>query len=117
MAIDFRSGPYLQASVGHHGAILRKWLKDYYCTAEVDIDTGELYRDPKTGFGRLTPLEKGGEVIVQVPEESLFPGYWGNKKATDKKFERNLFKNGDLWYRTGDALRRTPDGHWFFMDR
>src|SRR3954454_10164130 len=34
-----------------------------------------------------------------------------------KKFERNVFKKGDLWYRSGDALRRTNDGRWFFLDR
>lgn len=22
-----------------------------------------------------------------------------------------------MWYRTGDALRRTKDGRWYFMDR
>ena len=32
-------------------------------------------------------------------------------------FERNVFKKGDLFYRTGDALRRDADGLWFFMDR
>lgn len=43
--------------------------------------------------------------------------YWGNNKATQKKFERDVFVKGDLYYRTGDALRRTPDGRWFFQDR
>jgi acyl-CoA synthetase (AMP-forming)/AMP-acid ligase II len=72
--INVCRGPYLQKAVGHHGAILRNYFKNYYMTAEVDIDTGDLYRDPKTGFGRLTPLEVGGEVIVNVPDVSLFPG-------------------------------------------
>jgi hypothetical protein len=49
-------------------------MRDYYATVEVDHETGDLFRDPKTGFGNRTPLEKGGEVIVQVPQESLFPG-------------------------------------------
>jgi len=111
------SGPYLQACVGHHGWIMRTYFRNYYATAEVDLDTGDLYRDPKTGFGRRTPLEVGGEAIVQVPNVTLFPGYWRNPDATGKKFVRDLFKKGDLWYRTGDALRRTPDGRWFFLDR
>lgn len=34
-----------------------------------------------------------------------------------KKFERDVFKKGDLWYRSGDALRRTDDGKWLFLDR
>lgn len=28
-----------------------------------------------------------------------------------------MFKKGDLYYRSGDALRRTSDGKWFFLDR
>lgn len=43
--------------------------------------------------------------------------YWNDPNATAKKFERNVFKEGDLFYRTGDALRRTSDGRWFFIDR
>jgi AMP-binding enzyme len=96
---------------------MRTYFRNYFATAEVDLDTGDLLRDQETGFGKRTSLDVGGEVIVQVPDVSLFPGYWKNKNATDKKFIRNLFKKGDLWYRTGDALRRTPDGLWFFMDR
>lgn len=32
-------------------------------------------------------------------------------------YARDVFRKGDLFYRTGDALRRTPDGRWYFMDR
>ena len=28
-----------------------------------------------------------------------------------------MFTKGDLYYRSGDALRRSPDGHWYFLDR
>lgn len=93
------------------------YYRNFFATAEVDIDSGDLVRDPSTGFGRRTPLETGGEVIVQIQDESIFPGYWKNKNATSKKFIRNLFKKGDLWYRTGDALRRDREGLWYFMDR
>lgn len=96
---------------------MRMFMKDTYVTAQVDYDTGDLYRDTKTGFGVRTPLDQGGEVIVRAPDQSIFPGYWRNKNATDQKFVQHLFKKGDLWYRTGDALRRTPDGLWHFMDR
>jgi acyl-CoA synthetase (AMP-forming)/AMP-acid ligase II len=52
-----------------------------------------------------------------MPSEEAFVGYWNNPDATQKRFERDVFKKGDLWYRTGDALRRDADGRWFFMDR
>lgn len=40
-----------------------------------------------------------------------------NQAATDKKFARDVFRKGDLWYRSGDALRMDSDGRWFFQDR
>lgn len=30
---------------------------------------------------------------------------------------RDVFKKGDVYFRTGDALRRDSDGRWFFCDR
>jgi len=110
-------GPFLATSVGHHGAILRYLMRNYYVLADIDHETGDLWRDPNTGFGKRNKLEEGGEAIVGVPDELQFPGYWNNKKATDKKYARDLFKKGDLWYRSGDALRRDRDGRWYFMDR
>jgi hypothetical protein len=68
------SGPYLQKSVGHHGGLLRFFMRNYYATAKVDHDSGDLYRDPKTGLGIRTPMEEGGEVLVQVPDVTAFPG-------------------------------------------
>ncbi|KUJ23569.1 long-chain fatty acid transporter-like protein [Mollisia scopiformis] len=110
-------GDYLATCVGHHGAILRYRFKDYMVPVLIDQASGEIARDPKTGFAYRQPYETGGEMIVQVPNEQFFPGYYNNPGATAKKFERNVFKKGDLWYRSGDALRRTLDGRWFFMDR
>ena len=56
-------------------------------------------------------------MIVQVPDESAFIGYLNNKGATSKKFARDVFQKGDLWYRSGDALKRDAEGRWFFLDR
>ena len=54
---------------------------------------------------------------MKCESEKEFVGYWGNPEATAKRFERDVFTKGDLYYRTGDALRRDGDGRWFFMDR
>jgi acyl-CoA synthetase (AMP-forming)/AMP-acid ligase II len=37
--------------------------------------------------------------------EEAFQGYWHNDEATNKKFLRDVFKKGDLYYRSGDAPR------------
>lgn len=43
--------------------------------------------------------------------------YHKNSEATAKKFATDVFKKGDLFYRSGDALRRDADGRWYFLDR
>jgi acyl-CoA synthetase (AMP-forming)/AMP-acid ligase II len=96
-------GDYFATCVGHHGAIMRFINRNTIVPVLVDQATGAIARDPKTGFAYRQPYEKGGEIIVRVPDV--------------KKFERDVFEKGDLWYRSGDALRRTPDGRWFFLDR
>lgn len=113
----FSRNDYLAESVGHHGAINRLLFRNVYVPVKIDHDTGDLWRDPKTGFAKRVPYEEGGEIIVNVPDQAAFAGYWNAPEATAKKFIRNVFKQGDLYYRSGDALRRTSDGHWYFMDR
>ncbi|OAX77962.1 hypothetical protein ACJ72_07733 [Emergomyces africanus] len=115
--INYDCGPYQSRCVGHHGAILRRLMHNVYVPVVIDPVTGDIFRDPRTGFATRAPYSEGGEIIVAVPSEAAFQGYWKNPDATAKKFVRNVFKKGDIYYRTGDALRRTDDGHWHFLDR
>jgi acyl-CoA synthetase (AMP-forming)/AMP-acid ligase II len=110
-------GPFTATSVGHQGLIDRWRTHNLYVPVECDMITGDLARDPKTGFCKRKSYAEGSEILVQMPSEQAFVGYWNNPDATQARFERNVFKKGDLWYRTGDALRRDADGRWFFMDR
>jgi acyl-CoA synthetase (AMP-forming)/AMP-acid ligase II len=115
--INHCRGDYLAGAVGHHGALVRLLTRNTMVPVLIDQDTGAIARDPKTGFARRQPYDQGGEMIVAVEDTSVFAGYFKNPEATKKKFETNVFKNGDLWYRSGDALRRTDDGRWYFLDR
>ena len=111
-------GPFTVNAVGHQGAIARWQTKDLYVPVALDHAKGDIWRDPHTGFAKRVPYEEGGEILVSVNGvPDAFPGYWNNPEATEKKYITNVFKKGDRYYRTGDALRRTPDGLWFFMDR
>lgn len=103
--------------VGHHGLVLRALYQNVYIPVRIDPDTGDIYRDPKTGFAQRTPYEEGGEILVAVPNKEAFGGYWRNPEATNKRFATDVFQKGDLYYRSGDALRRSSEGHWYFLDR
>ncbi|PGH10530.1 hypothetical protein AJ80_07473 [Polytolypa hystricis UAMH7299] len=115
--LNYNSGPYQSSCVGHHGIVLRRALRDVYVAVENDPVTGDIQRDLVTGFATKKPLSEGGEILVAIPSESAFQGYWNNPEGTAKKFAHDVFKKGDIYYRTGDALRRTDDGHWHFLDR
>lgn len=108
---------YFNNCVGHHGLLYRKLTQNYFVPVKVDNDTGDIWRDPKSGFAQRTPYEEGGEILVACENKAAFGGYWNNEAATNKRFATDVFAKGDLWYRSGDALRRSPDGHWYFMDR
>lgn len=110
-------GDYSINCVGHHGALMRLVTRNMIVPAAIDHETNELVRDPKTGFAKRNSYNEGGEILVKLSDESIFPGYWENAEATKEKFVRNVFTKGDLYYRSGDALRRTDDGRWLFMDR
>jgi acyl-coenzyme A synthetase/AMP-(fatty) acid ligase len=112
-------GDFKADSVGHHGLLMRNRYWDVYVPVAIDADSGEIVRDPKTGFAKRVPYEVGGEILVAQPSPYAppFVGYYGNEDATNKKFVTNVFKKGDKYYRTGDALRRDPDGRWYFLDR
>lgn len=116
-------GDFSARSLGVHGAIQRLLSRNQYVAVATDAETGELVRDPPgTGFARRVPLSEGGEILVRVDPGSKLPGrsfrgYWRNDGATEDKMARDVFAKGDVYFRTGDALRRDGDGRWFFCDR
>lgn len=114
--INYARSPYLRDCVGHHGLIRRIQFHSTYVPVEIDSD-GNIARDPKTNFAIRKPYSEGGEMIVKIDSEAAFAGYHKNPGATAKMFVRDVFKKGDLYYRTGDALRRDEEGRWFFLDR
>jgi len=45
-----------------------------------------------------------------------FEGYT-TKSDSDKKMLHDVFKKGDMWFRTGDLMRRDEHGYFYFVDR
>lgn len=83
-----------------------------------DIEKEEPVRDAK---GRCIPCgpDEVGEAIGEIRADDAryrFDGY-GDKEATEKKLLRNVFKEGDLYFRTGDLMKRDRQGYFYFIDR
>ena len=59
-----------------------------------------------------------GEAIGQISSEPgrRFDGYT-QKADTEKKILRDVFEEGDSWFRTGDLMRRDELGYFYFVDR
>jgi fatty-acyl-CoA synthase len=62
-----------------------------------------------------------GEVIGKVIDSpknptNRFDGY-ADKSETEKKILHNVFEKGDIWFRTGDLMKRDDLGYFYFVDR
>ncbi|OKH83709.1 long-chain-acyl-CoA synthetase [Mycobacterium sp. SWH-M3] len=82
---------------------------------EYDPDSGEPARGAD---GRLRKVRSGkpGLLLSKVSDFQPFDGYT-DKSATEKKLVRNAFKEGDVWFNTGDLMRSQGFGHAAFADR
>ena len=115
---NWNKGGFTAGFVGHQGLIQRLRYNNIYVPIQINYDLdGDIWRDPETRLAKRMPYNIGGEIIVKVANEKDFQGYWRAEEATRKKLVRNVFRRGDLYYRTGDALRRDSEGRWSFMDR
>ncbi|KAJ9614636.1 hypothetical protein H2200_002773 [Cladophialophora chaetospira] len=86
---------------------------------KMDIDSEEILRDPQ-GFAILAKTGEPGEVVHRMDPataDTVFAGYYKNKGAGHKRFIRDLFAKGDLWFRSGDMMRQDADGCVYFVDR
>lgn len=82
---------------------------------EYDPETGQPVRDA-VGRVRRVPAGQPGLLISPVSRLSPFDGYT-DKAASEKKLVRNAFRDGDVWFNTGDVMSPQGMGHAAFADR
>lgn len=96
------------AKVAHWGPLMRsRFGQDTFYIIKIDMETGEVIRDPKTGLCIQAGFDEVGEAINRiVPPLQRRHDYVGEEgvEATEKKTLRDVFKKGDLFWRMGDAL-------------
>jgi len=85
-----------------------------------DVETSEPWRNAE-GFCERCAADEIGEAVGLMPaadgrRAGRFEGY-ADPEASARKVLRNVFKEGDAWYRTGDLMRRDERGFYYFVDR
>lgn len=109
----------LDGTIGAIGR-LPVWIEDKLGVKIVKFDVVE--EKPIRGEdGCCLPVDvdEPGEAIGRIGTtgRDAFQGYHDNPKATEKKILRDVFEEGDAWFRTGDLVRRDADGYVYFVDR
>jgi fatty-acyl-CoA synthase len=109
---------------GKPGAIGRipPFLKHRFPAALVrfDVETGEPVRTAQGRCIRCAPDEVG-EALGRITNDpsspsSRFEGY-SSAADSERKILRDVFEEGDAWFRTGDLMRQDSQGYFHFVDR
>ena len=109
---------------GKRGAIghVPGYLAHRFAAALVrfDVEAGEPVRDER-GFCIRCGVNEAGEALGKLVEDASrigerFEGYTSDE-ASEKKIARNVFKQGDAWFRTGDLMKMDEKGYYYFVDR
>jgi fatty-acyl-CoA synthase len=108
----------MRGAIGHVPPFLRHRFP--VALIKIDAETGEALRD-QLGFCQPCGIDEIGEAIGKISEldpmpSRKFDGYT-NADASTRKILRNVFAQGDAWFRTGDLLREDAQGYYYFVDR
>lgn len=117
---NYSSNDFGKGAMGRNGFIYNATVGRSVSVVELDHETGEPWRDPKTGLCKRVPAGEPGELMFKIEADDIerkFQGYYGNKKATMAKVMRDVITKGDAWFRTGDIVRWDDEGRVFFNDR
>lgn len=86
-----------------------------FAIVECDPVTEAPVRKPN---GRMVRVKTGevGLLISEVTDRKPFDGYT-DEQASEKKLLRDVFKQGDCWFNSGDLVRSQGWQHIQFVDR
>lgn len=96
------------------------WNKTNLRLVRFDVENDCHPRD-ENGFYQRCEVGEVGEAmgfIVDHPDigGGRFEGYTSGE-ATESKIRRNVFREGDAYWSSGDLLREDADGYCYFVDR
>lgn len=112
-------GAFSRGAIGVRGKIWDRVMGYREVRARIDPDTEELMRTPE-GHAIKSAVGEPGEVLIKVDPAlapQVFKGYFDNAASTEKRWLRDVFEQGDMWFRSGDVMRQDADGRLYFVDR
>jgi len=85
-----------------------------------DVERQQPVRNEQ-GFCIECDPNEPGEVIGKILKDASKPGArfegYATQSETEKKILRDAFTKGDVWFRTGDLMRKDEQGYFYFVDR
>lgn len=90
---------------------------DHIAFVKVDPETETPMRD-EAGLCLRAGRGETGEALGRIGNDmtTRFEGYH-DERASEAKILRNVFEEGDAWFRTGDLMRQGDHGYIYFVDR
>ncbi|KZY35500.1 long-chain-acyl-CoA synthetase [Oleiphilus sp. HI0081] len=86
-----------------------------YAIVEYDLEEDCPVRH-HDGFLRRVKKGQAGLLLGEITDKTPFDGYTDPEK-TERTILRNVFKQGDAWFNTGDLMRDQGFNHAQFVDR
>ncbi|KAI0455697.1 fatty-acyl-CoA synthase [Xylaria acuta] len=111
-------GDFSRDAVSVHGPLWHLMNRDERRVL-IDPDTQEIIRG-KDGWAIEAKADEVGEIVnrmdVAEPDRGT-PQYFNNKSATVKRRASDVFRKGDLWFRSGDLFKLDSQHRLYFVDR
>ncbi|EMR71211.1 putative fatty acid transporter protein [Eutypa lata UCREL1] len=118
-SLNANRGPFSRNAIAVRGPLWHWWNGQDEKRVRVDPDTQEILRGAD-GYAIECKAGEAGESIIRMNPEAPdqgTPTYYKNHDAAMKRRVSDVFKKGDLWFRSGDLMRLDAEGRLHFVDR
>jgi acyl-CoA synthetase (AMP-forming)/AMP-acid ligase II len=116
------SNAFSSGAIGRSGMLADMLFSSRMCIIRIDTATSppQPMRSSDTRLCILSPQNEPGELLYRLDPADIparFQGYFNNPTANTSKILRDVQKQGDAWYRSGDIVRKDNEGRWWWVDR